>query len=60
MPDDCYRQQDGRADHTGIVEKVENGVIYTVEGNSGDICRENAYPVGWYQILGYGVVASDF
>ena len=33
--------QDGLADHVGIVEKVENGLVYTVEGNSGDSCREN-------------------
>ena len=32
--------QDGLCDHVGIVEKVENGVVYTVEGNSGDKCRE--------------------
>lgn len=47
--------QDGESDHTGIVEKVENGVVYTVEGNSGDSCRINQYPVGHYEILGYGV-----
>ena len=49
--------QDGQSDHTGIVEKVENGIVYTVEGNSGDSCRENHYPVGYYEILGYGVPA---
>ena len=47
--------QDGDADHVGIVEKCENGVVYTVEGNSGDACRQNNYPVGYYEILGYGV-----
>ncbi len=26
--------QDGLSDHTGIVEKVENGRVYTIEGNS--------------------------
>ena len=41
----------------GIVQKVENGVVYTIEGNSGDSCRVNQYPVGYYEILGYGVVA---
>ena len=46
--------QDGDADHVGIVEKCENGVVYTVEGNSGDACRQNSYPVGYYEILGYG------
>lgn len=47
--------QDGLADHVGIVEKVENGVVYTVEGNSGDSVRINSYPLGYYEILGYGV-----
>ncbi len=46
---------DGESDHVGIVEKVENGIVYTVEGNSGDSCRINQYSVGNYQILGYGV-----
>lgn len=47
--------QDGLSDHVGIVEKVENGIVYTVEGNSGDSCRINQYAVGHYEILGYGV-----
>ena len=46
--------QDGLSDHTGIVEKVENGRVYTIEGNSGDSVRQNSYPVGHYEILGYG------
>ena len=48
--------QDGQSDHVGIVEKCENGIVYTVEGNSGDSCRQNQYPVGQYEILGYGVL----
>ena len=47
--------QDGVPNHVGIVEKVENGYVYTVEGNSGDMCRENRYAIGYYEILGYGV-----
>ena len=46
--------QDGDADHVGIVEKCENGVVYTVEGNSGDACRQRSYPVGSSSIYGYG------
>ena len=43
-------------DHVGIVEKVDGGVIYTIEGNSaGDRCRQNRYAVGSPLILGYGV-----
>ena len=45
---------DGETDHVGIVERCENGIVYTVEGNSGDACRQNSYPVGYYEILGYG------
>ena len=49
--------QDGLADHVGIVERVENGMVYTVEGNSGDSCRENRYAIGHYEIYGYGTPA---
>ena len=31
---------DGLTDHVGIVEKCENGVVYTVEGNSGDAVKQ--------------------
>lgn len=48
-------RQDGETDHTGIVEKVENGRMYTIEGNSGNACRERSYPLGWYEIYGYGI-----
>lgn len=41
-----------------IVKKVENGTVYTVEGNSGDSCRENHYAVGHYEILGYGILCD--
>lgn len=47
--------QDGQSDHTGIVEKVEDGIVYTVEGNSGDRVAQRQYSVGYYEILGYGV-----
>ena len=49
--------QDGLSDHVGIVQKVEDGRVYTVEGNSGDECRQNSYPIGYYEIYGYGVPA---
>lgn len=48
---------DGETDHVGIVQKCENGVVYTVEGNSGDSCRTNTYPVGNSVIYGYGIPA---
>lgn len=46
---------DEKADHVGIVEKVENGIIYTIEGNSDDTCQRNYYLVGSKVILGLGV-----
>lgn len=48
---------DGLTDHVGIVERVENGTVYTVEGNSGDACRQNSYPIGSSVIYGYGIPA---
>ena len=42
------------ADHVGIVERGENGRVYTIEGNSNDIVRRNSYALGYAEILGYG------
>lgn len=56
-PDGLAGPQDGLSDHVGIVEKVEGGRVYTIEGNSGDACRQRSYPVGYYEIMGYGMPA---
>lgn len=56
-PDGLSGPQDGLSDHVGIVEKVEGGRVYTIEGNSGDACRQRSYPVGYYEIMGYGMPA---
>jgi hypothetical protein len=48
---------DGTIDHVGIVEYYENGVVHTVEGNSGDACRQREYTVGSSNIYGYGLPA---
>lgn len=41
--------------HVGIVEKVENGRVYTIEGNSkNDECRRLNYPLDSSWIYGYG------
>lgn len=53
-----WATQDGVPDHVGIVEKVENGMVYTVEGNSRDMCRQKQYSLGSSVILGYGIPAS--
>ena len=46
---------DGYANHVGVVEKVENGKVHTVEGNSGDVCKKLEYNLDDSRILGYGV-----
>ena len=48
---------DGNADHVGIVQKVEDGLVYCIEGNVEDAVQNVQHPVGWYEILGYGVPA---
>lgn len=49
-------KRDGESDHVGIVEKCEKGVVYTIEGNSGDAVKQNHYPVDSASILGYGIL----
>ncbi len=49
--------QDGLADHVGIVEKIIDDKIFTIEGNTGDQCAERTYTIGYYEILGFGVPA---
>ena len=48
-------ESDGLADHVGIVEKVENGLIYTVEGNTGDVCAERRYTLASAPVYGFGL-----
>lgn len=50
--------QDGISDHVGIVEKVEGGYIYTIEGNYADSCVRKKYRIGWYEILGFGWIQN--
>ncbi len=47
---------DGVSDHVGIVEKCENGRVYTVEGNSNDRVQKSIYIVEADLILGYGIL----
>lgn len=45
----------GTRDHVGIVESCDGRYVHTIEGNSSNLCRRKTYPVGWYEIYGYGV-----
>lgn len=53
-----WEQNDG-VDHVGIVEKVENGKVYTIEGNSRDEVREKSYFLNYKSIYGYGINSED-
>lgn len=46
--------QDGLPNHVGIVQKVESGMFYTIEGNSANVCRTQQYSIGYYEVLGFG------
>ena len=52
--------QDGYADHIGIVQRVEDGWIWTIEGNTSDSVAYRRYRVGHYEIMGYGVINDWF
>lgn len=40
--------------HTGLVEKVEGGKVYTIEGNTSDMVARRTYTIGASNIVGYG------
>ena len=47
---------DGHVQHVGIVEKVENDKVCTIEGNSKDEVRNKNYSLTNKSIYGYGFV----
>jgi len=47
---------DGLGDHVGIVEKVEGGCVWTVEGNRTDSVSKGVYGLQSQVIIGYGVI----
>lgn len=40
--------------HTGLVEKITDGVVYTIEGNAGNAVRRKSYSMSNPDIYGYG------
>ena len=50
----------GEPDHVGIVERVEDGFVYTIEGNSGDAIRQNKYVHSSSVIIGYGLYLFSY
>lgn len=57
---------DGVSDHVGIVEKCEEGIIHTIEGNTGTRINGNqvrgvwqhTYTINQNNILGYGIFGN--
>lgn len=45
----------GTSDHVGLVEKCENGIVTTIEGNKNNMVQRCTYRVNSNDILGYGV-----
>ena len=50
--------QDGGRDHVGIVTAVVDDKVFTVEGNSSDLCRQKRYFLDDPAIYGYGVIKT--
>ena len=50
-------EHDGGADHVGIVQSVSDGYVHTIEGNSGNACRQRQYSLNSADIFGYGIPA---
>lgn len=49
-----YSLDDSTADHTGIVVRVTDSLIETIEGNTGGEVKRKCYSIGNATILGYG------
>ena len=49
-------EPDGKPNHVGIVTKVSDGYIYTVEGNKGDAVAEGSYSADSIYVFGFGAI----
>ncbi len=49
-------EPDGKPNHVGIVTKVSDGYIYTVEGNHGDAVAECSYSADNHYLYGFGFI----
>lgn len=50
-------ERGGLADRVDIVERVEDGIVYSVHGNAGDSCIKNSYYIAAAPIYEYGTPA---
>ena len=49
-----FTDANGGICHTGLVYKVANGYVYTIEGNTSNKCAERMYSFDDVQVMGYG------
>lgn len=52
-------EQNGWDDHVGIVAGTSDDRIYTIEGNSTDMCRIKSYEIGDKVLVGYGRIKTN-
>lgn len=52
--DQIFFGKTGAEEHTGIVEKVANGMVHTIEGNSSNKVQRRSYALTNSRIVGYG------
>lgn len=52
--DQIFFYASGDINHTGLVENVAGGRVYTIEGNSSDSVARRSYALGAGNIAGYG------
>ena len=57
--DQIFFGKEGNIRHTGMVVDVRDGIVYTIEGNSGNAVRERQYAIDNSDIYGYGTPAWD-
>lgn len=50
----------GGLDHTGIVESYDNGIVTTIEGNSGDRVKRQTYGIGESCLAYFGLMDGAF
>ncbi len=47
-------ERNGESNHVGIVSSCDGSIVYTIEGNAADQCRQREYSIYDVQIMGYG------
>ena len=52
--DQVFFYVSGGINHIGVVEKVEDGKVITIEGNTSDMVARRTYALGSSSIAGYG------